>query len=336
MTLTTCFEYCMALREAFTAINFKKEMGKRRNVIATKSTIHCNFKMSDDINGLWLETYQSSSIFNECLLNKITFEISSFIIDHHSSFNPQEQMLCDLLNDAIADLISEQNEEYGFEQAVIDLIVQFTKAPLAWDRKYHTKMILETFHLKIDYVASLVNSFGYSRGDSMIRWQEEIRDAMNVPSTFEIDLSKYIDCNYTRVVHCCCLNKGEETWLGLIPKSKYTATYLYPQNAKDAVVLYGGLEELNVSTPKQLRIYKKGEQVTCSLDSLKGGDWISVVINSELPSVDFYVNGEKRGSSILIGDIVNEGPLLLYVLVDAEDDTWYIEESLAPNCYGLN
>eukprot|EP01083_Nonionella_stella_P171642 586673_1 len=321
MAVSTVFEYCMILQKALKDMDFIAEMPQNLDSCNDLNMpIHCNYKQSLRTYA----TYKDHNIFNECLLKKITFEIATFMI-HPSTQSNIYHSLFDHLKTAIDDLL--YNEKHEFESQIIRIIVDYTNDNVKWNKAHHRRSLIQ-------YKSAVTDAFDYRYNEQLITYKKEVMDALNVPSTFEIDLNGYNDGGcYRFIVHCCVLYKADEMWIGLMNKRRYSAQYTYPMHAPETVVLFGGRARTSARITHQSSIWMDGECRTDNLPSWKAGDWISLVINiiNTKCYLAFYQNGAKLWEAIDIEPLKGDAPLILYALVDANDDTLYVEQSMNHN-----
>lgn len=326
------FECCSSIRDAITSLNIlplnktlvqqaKSNLDSapvtlmptfmdRSSVYASNFYFPCFIKRQSG----WI-AYKE---WRNSTLNKLAFEIASYAVDPSNDKHVLHPMYSPLKS-ALDKLAMDEMCEY--DTGIIRVIIDYVHWKAGrWNRDYHEKMIEE-----------LIDFFDYESDDKMVRFKQEVVDAVNIPSHFEIDPADYnVGGLYRFIIHCCCLNKADEMWIGLQRKSRYKWQYSYPRNTPESVVFYGGRESSNRLGTKNGAVWKDEECISDELPSWRAGDWISLVLGIEGSTmmIYFYRNGESMMQfDWEYSSKESSDPYLLYVLVDADDDSWYIEEA---------
>ena len=79
--------------------------------------------------------------------------------------------------------------------------------------------------------------FKYDLKQSLIKYPMEIVDALNIPTSFQINLSEYKNRDYQYIFHINIRSKGDESFIGLTDKSSYKSFCNNPVVAAKNAVL---------------------------------------------------------------------------------------------------
>ena len=219
------------------------------------------------------DNYES---YNKNPLSQVSFIIASYVTSPNHAF--QDKLIESLSDSKIIDTLS-------VPTAIIQTIVKRFLFGIKWDIQFNQQCLMsfideqeqqnrfnetdssdtESDHLFFDEteeeeqkVVSCDEYFKYDLKQSLIKYPMEIVDALNIPTSFQINLSEYKNRDYQYIFHINIRSKGDESFIGLTDKSSYKSFCNNPNDEskliKNNCILYYGGREKSIQSRSQINM----------------------------------------------------------------------------------
>ena len=209
--------------------------------------------------------------YNKNPLSQISFIIASYVTSPNHAF--QDKLIESLSDSSIIDKLS-------VPTAIIRTIVKRFLFGIKWDIQFNQQCLMsfideqnrfndtdssdtESDHLFFDHnndqeqIVNYDEYFKYDLKQSLIKYPMEIIDALNIPTSFEINLSEYKNRNYQYIFHINIRSKGDESCFGLTDKSSYKSFCNNHESKliKNNCILYYGGREKSIQSRSQINMH---------------------------------------------------------------------------------